>query len=246
LPRNGTGSYSLPYPPVVPNTPISSTVYNGDTTDIATALTGSVARNGESPMTGSLPMGGFKVTGMADGMAADDGAAIGQVAVRRIQITQPTASPIWLEFPMSASYNSFQADFAGVSPAATTNLIFQISEDAGATWISAAGSYSSGWTGNLSAPGYAAATLATAGFLTHSATSLAGGSCTARAVFSGGAAQYFYFTCTSSIANGGTFVVGTHGGSATAVSTPNRIRFGWSGSTWLNQGSVTFCGIAAS
>jgi hypothetical protein len=36
--RDGTGTYNLPFPPVVSGTPISSTVYNGFTNDIAQDL----------------------------------------------------------------------------------------------------------------------------------------------------------------------------------------------------------------
>jgi hypothetical protein len=54
MPRNGSGTYSLPQPPFVPNTVISSSAVNSDFSDIATALTGSVASNGQTPITGAL------------------------------------------------------------------------------------------------------------------------------------------------------------------------------------------------
>lgn len=47
--------------------------------DIATALTGSVATDGQSTMTGALKMGSQKITGQADGTAATDGATVNQV-----------------------------------------------------------------------------------------------------------------------------------------------------------------------
>lgn len=55
MPRNGAGVYSLPAGnPVVTLTTITSTWANSTMTDIATALTGSVAANGVTPMTGQL------------------------------------------------------------------------------------------------------------------------------------------------------------------------------------------------
>lgn len=59
MPRNGSGTYVLPAGnPVVTGTPISSAVQNTTMTDIATALTLSLPRDGQAAMTGALPMGG--------------------------------------------------------------------------------------------------------------------------------------------------------------------------------------------
>lgn len=52
--RNGSGVYTLPKPPFVPNTTISSADVNSDFTDIASALTGSLAADGQTPLTGML------------------------------------------------------------------------------------------------------------------------------------------------------------------------------------------------
>jgi hypothetical protein len=54
MPRNSQGVYSLPVAPFVPGTVISSSSVNSDFSDIATALTGSVAANGVTPITGQL------------------------------------------------------------------------------------------------------------------------------------------------------------------------------------------------
>jgi hypothetical protein len=60
--RNGTGTYNLPAGnPVVTGTVISSTWANSTLTDIASALTGSVAADGQTPMTGDLDMNTNKV-----------------------------------------------------------------------------------------------------------------------------------------------------------------------------------------
>ena len=55
--RNGSGTYSLPAGnPVVTGTTISSVWANSTLTDMANALTQSVATDGQSPMTGALNM----------------------------------------------------------------------------------------------------------------------------------------------------------------------------------------------
>src|ERR1700688_3438519 len=54
MPRNGSGSYSLPQPAFVPNTTISSAAVNSDNSDIATAMTASVCVDAQTTITGQL------------------------------------------------------------------------------------------------------------------------------------------------------------------------------------------------
>ena len=54
MPRNGSGSYSLPQAAFVPGTTISSSAVNSDLSDIASALTGSVAADGQTPLSGGI------------------------------------------------------------------------------------------------------------------------------------------------------------------------------------------------
>jgi len=71
--RNGSGTYSLPAGnPVVTGTTISSTWANNTLTDLATAVTGSIAADGQTPITGNLEMGGNKLTGLGVGNADGD------------------------------------------------------------------------------------------------------------------------------------------------------------------------------
>lgn len=82
--RNGSGVYNLPAGnPVVTGTAISSTWANTTLSDIATALTGSVASDGQTAMTGPLAMGNNKITEMAAGVASGD-------AVEYSQFSTPT------------------------------------------------------------------------------------------------------------------------------------------------------------
>jgi hypothetical protein len=78
--RNGSGTYTLPAGnPVVTGTTISSTWANNTLTDIATALTGSLAADGQTTATGNLKLGANRITGLADGIAATDAATVNQI-----------------------------------------------------------------------------------------------------------------------------------------------------------------------
>jgi hypothetical protein len=88
--RNGSGVYSLPAGnPVVTGTSISSTWSNTTLSDIATALTGSVASDGQTPMTGNLDMNSRKIVLLANGTVATDAINFGQLTTA---FTNPTFS----------------------------------------------------------------------------------------------------------------------------------------------------------
>lgn len=80
LPRNGSGVYSLPAGnPVVSGTVISSTVQNNTMSDVATALTNSIAKDGQTVPTANLPMGGFKLTNLGAGTTTTDSTRVDAV-----------------------------------------------------------------------------------------------------------------------------------------------------------------------
>jgi hypothetical protein len=73
--RNGSGTYNLPAGnPVITGTTISTTWANTTLTDIATALTGSVAADGQTPMTGSLNLNTNKIVNLGTPTADQDAA----------------------------------------------------------------------------------------------------------------------------------------------------------------------------
>jgi hypothetical protein len=73
--RNGSGTYSLPAGnPVVTGTTITSTWANNTLTDIASALTDSVAADGQTPMTGDLDLNNNKIVNLEDPVDAQDAA----------------------------------------------------------------------------------------------------------------------------------------------------------------------------
>ena len=71
--RNGSGTYTLPAGnPVVTGTTISSTWANNTLADIATAITGSLAADGQTPATGNLDLNSNKIENLAAGTVAGD------------------------------------------------------------------------------------------------------------------------------------------------------------------------------
>ncbi|MGF6431499.1 hypothetical protein [Bradyrhizobium elkanii] len=75
MPRQSNGTYQQPANTSgIPSTPISSTAYNTLITDIGSEITNSLDRGGRSAMTAPLPMGGQKITGMANPTVSTDGA----------------------------------------------------------------------------------------------------------------------------------------------------------------------------
>lgn len=78
--RNGSGVYSPSGAsfPAVSGTLIESAKFNSTINDIATALTESIARDGQTTLTANIPMGGFKLTGLAAGVSATDSFRVDQ------------------------------------------------------------------------------------------------------------------------------------------------------------------------
>ena len=66
MPRNGSGSYTLPEAAFIPNTAISSSAMNSDLSDIADAMTDSLARDGQGGMTAVLPLANAGFTYLND------------------------------------------------------------------------------------------------------------------------------------------------------------------------------------
>jgi hypothetical protein len=78
---NGSGTFVINSTgqPVVTGTVISSTAFNALTADLATGLSTTITKNGQTTPTANLPMGGFKFTGLADGTAGTDSATVSQI-----------------------------------------------------------------------------------------------------------------------------------------------------------------------
>jgi hypothetical protein len=79
--RDGSGVYTLPAGnPVVSLTTITATWANDTLTDVANELTNSIDKAGRTVPTANLPMGGFRHTGAADGLAAGQYLAYAQTS----------------------------------------------------------------------------------------------------------------------------------------------------------------------
>lgn len=78
--RNGSGTYSLPAGnPVVTGSTISSTWANNTLNDVATALTGSIASDGQTTPVANLPMGGYAHTNVGNATVRAMYSTAGQV-----------------------------------------------------------------------------------------------------------------------------------------------------------------------
>lgn len=79
MPRDGSGNFTRPVAPYTSGSVVSSTDHNAEHDDFANGLTASVAKDGQTTMTGNLPMGGNRITSLANASARMDAAPVGQV-----------------------------------------------------------------------------------------------------------------------------------------------------------------------
>ena len=77
--RDGNGTFNLAESPFVFDTVISETAVNSNFSDIAAGLSSSIAADGQTQITGDLPMNNNKFTGLGSGSAAGDSVNLGQV-----------------------------------------------------------------------------------------------------------------------------------------------------------------------
>src|ERR1700693_12894 len=98
MPRNGTGTYSLPQAAFVPGTTISSSAVNSDLSDIASALTASLCTDGQSVMTGPLKAAAGRSPAPSIAFASDltsgfytGGAGVIGVAIEGAQVGEFTS-----------------------------------------------------------------------------------------------------------------------------------------------------------
>lgn len=72
--RNGSGVYtpSTTGYPAVASTTIESAKFNAVIADLATALTLSIAANGETTITANIPLAGYKITGLGNASSGGD------------------------------------------------------------------------------------------------------------------------------------------------------------------------------
>lgn len=116
--RNGSGVYNLPVGnPVVSGTPIASAWANTTLSDIASALTGSVAADGQTPMTGALDMTVHKILNVAPATAAGNAVEYDQFVAATstaVDITGGTinGTTIGATTPASGKFTTLEASGA--------------------------------------------------------------------------------------------------------------------------------------
>lgn len=131
MPRNGSGTYTLPAGnPVVTGTTISSTVQNNTMSDVAVALTNSISKDGQTTPTANLTMGGFKLTNVGNATVATDavnvttaqnGAYLSLVSVSGTDTITAAASPTLTAYANGQRF-SFIAAGTNTSTSVTLNI----------------------------------------------------------------------------------------------------------------------------
>lgn len=76
---NGAGTFTVTGTAFIAGTVIQAVPMNAKLNDLAGGLSNAVTRDGQSPPTANLPMGGFKHTNVADGAVRSEYASLGQV-----------------------------------------------------------------------------------------------------------------------------------------------------------------------
>lgn len=112
---NGSGVFlvNTAGQPVVPTTTITSTAFNLLTADLATGLTNCVTRDGQSPATANIPLGGFKLTGVGAPNAPGDALIYGTTAANQVLINN--GRPGFLAYS-SVSQANATGNGAGATP----------------------------------------------------------------------------------------------------------------------------------
>jgi hypothetical protein len=107
--RNGSGTYNLPAGnPVVTGTTISSTWANNTLTDMATAITGSIAADGQTPITGALDFNTQDIDGTPTFTGNVTFASTGFIKIPAGTIAERPASPVEGEIRFNIDYGQFE------------------------------------------------------------------------------------------------------------------------------------------
>ena len=122
--RNGSGVYSLPAGnPVVTGTTISSTWANNTLTDIATAITGSIAADGQTPITGALDFNTQNIDGTPTFTGNVTFSSTGFIAIPAGTVAERPASPTQGEIRFNTDYGQFEGyygtDWSAIGGGAT-------------------------------------------------------------------------------------------------------------------------------
>ena len=122
--RNGNGQYTLPAGnPVIAGTTITTDWANNTLNDIATALTGSVASDGQTAMQGNLDMSNNKIVGLTNGTNPQDAATVSQLADATITGGTIDGAPIGLSNPKDGNFLALTANTGAFSAGLTAPTV---------------------------------------------------------------------------------------------------------------------------
>lgn len=119
--RNGSGTYSLPEAAFVFNTTIDESAVNNNFNDIATALTESIARDGQTTISANLPMNSKKLTGLAVGTGNADSLTLGQAQNAGYALVGSVAGTDTITGGMTPAITAYAAGQKFAFVAAATN-----------------------------------------------------------------------------------------------------------------------------
>ena len=152
--RNGSGTYSLPAGnPVVTGTTITSTWANNTLTDIASALTDSVAADGQTPMTGDLDLNTNKVINLEPATVAGNAVEYDQfvnATTTAVNITGGTINGTTIGATTAATGRFTTLAATGAFTAATTAAITGNTTVGGTLTVTGLGAFNG--TGALKIP----------------------------------------------------------------------------------------------
>ena len=130
--------------------------------DMATGFSNCITRDGQSPPTTDIPMGGFQITGLADGVLATDAATVGQVpslaAAETFYDAGNTGTALTIDWSNGRNQKYTLTNNAtitlgnGVSPGWYTLQPFQDATGGRTTTWDGTGYSASRWIGNNAAP----------------------------------------------------------------------------------------------
>jgi len=118
MPRNDSGVFNLSGTFALANQIPSSTTINGYIGDIGDELTNSLDRDGKAIMRAAMKMGGFKITGLADGTLLTDAVTVGQMTTAAQGGVSSVATTV------AGTADAITAAFTPAFPAYVTNMQF--------------------------------------------------------------------------------------------------------------------------
>jgi len=211
--RNGSGTYTLPAGnPVVTGTVISTTWANNTMNDLASAITDSVAADGQTPMTGPLNLNSNKVINVANGVLTGDAVNFGQFS------TPTFSGAVTCSSTLSVAGDTTMAGNLSVNSTGQLKIPSGTTGQRSATPLSGMIRFNSTLNQYEGYTSYTGATISTITFVTTTATLT---TATPHGLTTG---NTVFITGTTPAAYSGTFVItvtGTNSFTYTMLSTPS-------------------------